>query len=274
MAASPACVCCGAALDDDQHVLAGCSATGSADWLNNFYAAWQITASALQLQVPRPSADWLQHHRFPLSAALIPTATLQHTTLSPTDTARFLPRLHIELASQLAECLRRRCDLMATFTTSAPAALHPAATTASAAPSTGLRHACPLPADRQLSVTSLRQLEVSHRQSLSSPAPVAPAAPGPFPQPHLVEIPAAGGFENSSWLFFSLKLSLAPHCLAPLQSRSWSSLNAPPVRKPLTPQAFPWPAVSSLSPESWAMLLQIMPMPSTPRLCANPSGAP
>jgi hypothetical protein len=59
---SPACLCCGAALDNDSHVLDGCPATGSTDWLHNISAAWHLAAAALKLQVLCPPSAWIQSH--------------------------------------------------------------------------------------------------------------------------------------------------------------------------------------------------------------------
>ena len=67
---TPSCLCCGAAVEDDLHAVAGCSATGSADWLANLAEAWQGAALACRLDVPVPDAAWLESLRFPLLGML------------------------------------------------------------------------------------------------------------------------------------------------------------------------------------------------------------
>jgi hypothetical protein len=179
LADSAACLCCGAVDEDDAHVLAGCAATGTSDSLAILTEAWQVAAVACSLRVPLPAAPWLEAHTFPLLAALIPESALQHASLPPPEAARFLSRLHLALAAATAERLRRRGALMDAH--QPPQLPSPAATAPlvpQSAPS-GLRHACPLPPERQLSVPALRQLEVARREALSAPPAPAPAVPLP-----------------------------------------------------------------------------------------------
>ena len=179
---SAGCACCGAAIEDDTHVLAGCPATGTADWEAIISEAWQAAAVATRLSVAPPAAPWLQQHRLPLLAALIPSSTLWHSPLPPGDAARFLHRLHLALAESTAERMRRREALHAAHQS---AAISPpsAASGDTPLPTAGLRLPCPLPPERQLSVPSLRQLEVSYRSIMSGTAPPAPAPATAAPPP-------------------------------------------------------------------------------------------
>jgi hypothetical protein len=183
---SAACLCCGAADEDDAHVLAGCTATGTSDSLAILTEAWLEAAAACSLQVPLPDDAWLAAHTFPLLAALIPRSALDHTSLSPPQASRFLPRLHLALATATAERMRRRGALMEAHQPPPPSAPTAVVAPASQPAPSGLRHACPLPQERQLSVPDLRQLEIARREALATPPASAPTAPPPL------AVPAAG----------------------------------------------------------------------------------
>jgi hypothetical protein len=174
---SAACLCCGEASEDDAHVLAGCPATGTSDSLAILTEAWQEAAVACGLQVPLPGTAWLEAHTFPLLAALIPESALHHATLPAPEAARFLNRLHLALAAATAERLRRRGSLMDEY--QPPPLAEPPAAPAPLPASSGLRHACPLPRERQLSVPALRQLEIARRGALDAPPALAPVAVPP-----------------------------------------------------------------------------------------------
>ena len=84
----------------------------------------------------------------------------------------FLRLLHLRLALLTAEQLRRRQTLIAAAEEGLP----------HASPAPPLLHPCPLPPERQLTVSDLRQLEVQRRQTLGSaslPATPPPAAAAP-----------------------------------------------------------------------------------------------
>ena len=98
-----ACRCCGAPVEDDEHVLSGCPATGSADWAASFLEVWSGVASGCRLEVPHPPLDWIAAHRLPLAAALVPESCLWHVRLPPPDVHRFRARLHVSPAERLAE---------------------------------------------------------------------------------------------------------------------------------------------------------------------------
>ena len=60
---SPACLCCQAEVEDDEHVLFGCPSTGAEDWLQSLQEAWAEVAAEIHLKVPDPPVEWLQRHR-------------------------------------------------------------------------------------------------------------------------------------------------------------------------------------------------------------------
>jgi len=170
---SPACLCCGAAIEDEEHVLAGCPATGSADWASSVLQAWADASSQLRIAVAPPPEEWVRAHRLPLVAALIPRTVLWHHPLPASEAQLFLAKLHICLATHLSDWMRRRGKLMAQ-----PGVLPPSALTSSAVAErgessssswgSGLRRPCHLPAERRLSVPELRQVERLRRET--SPA--------------------------------------------------------------------------------------------------------
>ena len=191
---SPSCLCCGVAVEDDAHVLAGCVATGAAPSVPMLQEAWLAASTASKVPAPPPPTPWLEAHQLPLIAALIPLSTLQHHPLPEQDSRRFLAALHVALAERTAEVLRRRGELMAVAPV-APAhpgsprspstALNDASPVPAAAPASerpGLRRPCGLHPSLQLSTTEQRSLEMQRRHATSTPAaapqtPVSPRAP-------------------------------------------------------------------------------------------------
>ena len=175
---STACVCCGAPLDDEVHVLSGCPATGSADSSATFIELWSAASDHCNIRVPPPPPDWIAAHRLPLAAALIPDNILWHHPLPPPTAQRFLHRLHTLLAQRSAEWLRRREELRATAaSTVLDTADDPAVDTGW---TRGHRRPSSLPVERQLSVQALRQAEID-RCSSSSSSPSSAPAPTPAP---------------------------------------------------------------------------------------------
>jgi hypothetical protein len=173
LADSEQCLCCGMTVEDDAHVLYGCSATGTVDWLNLLREVWAATARTTHLEVPLPDMGWCEIHRPRLFAALIPSSIKSLLSLSPSDTTRFLGRLHLNLAGMVAERLRRREELM-----EAQRAILPTPSPTPVAPLASFT----LSADRQLSASTLRALEVQRRTLPSlvpSPASVVPSSGEP-----------------------------------------------------------------------------------------------
>jgi hypothetical protein len=161
--ASPACPCCDGPVEDDAHVVAGCPATGSADWQSCISEAWATAVTATNLQIPLPEPSWVDTHRLQLMAAIIPASLQQHTNLPGPHHSRFCTRLHVELAIKTAHLLGRRESLI--FST----AVDPSVTAARPA---SLQPSCPLPLERQFSPVELRTLEQARRQQLF-PSPSA-----------------------------------------------------------------------------------------------------
>jgi hypothetical protein len=169
---SPACGCCDATEEDDEHAISGCPGTGTSDWPAIIMECWAAAARSIGKAVPPPAPEWLALHHLQLLAALIPSSLAAHATLPPADVPRFCQRLHRELAIALADRLFRR---QATLSAApSPAALSPASASA-ARPGVGLQRPCPLPPDRQLSPQALRRLEVQRRAAAAAPSPSPPA---------------------------------------------------------------------------------------------------
>ena len=106
-----------------------------------------------------------------LSGALIPTGTPQLEGVSSTNRSRFLLGFHRHLANGTAERLRRRGELMATFS-GEPAGL--------AVPTTDRRCLPLLPQERLLSPRTLRRIEAERRGSM--PASQSPVLEGRAPE--------------------------------------------------------------------------------------------
>ena len=231
-AASPACLCCGALIEDDVHVLSGCPATGSADWDASLREVWAATSASTNVQASPPPADWLAAYHLPLLAALIPTSSTWHLQLDVGESSRFRARLHFALAERLAETMRRRGELMA-FAQSANAmpphgpSLSREASSSSTVP--GLRRPCPLPPERRLSVSELRFLETQRRQI--QPPPSVPSSTAPSSgklrrqwlrdrlvrllQDDMVPCPAASGVSASALLALFERITSEPYTQTP-----------------------------------------------------------
>jgi ribonuclease HI len=166
--ASPACQCCDATEEDDEHVVAGCSATGTADWLALVHETWRIAALDTHVSIPAPPTGWLHQHRLQLMAAMIPVSLASLVPLPIALVGQFFRRLHFLLAGEIAERLRRREVLMIEAASSS-------ASTGPAAERRGrsLVRTCALPPERQLTVPDLRRVEVERRAA----PPAAPPAP-------------------------------------------------------------------------------------------------
>ena len=169
---SSTCPCCLSAIETDEHMLAGCPATGTVDCLALMHSAWRDASSTAS----PPPDDWLLVHRFQLLAALIPQSLHAHLTSTSNDASRIASRFHLALAVAVAERLRRRFAIAATA----------ASTDAQEPPlraATGVSLACPLPLERQLSPQALRQLELQRRDqqppATSSSATDAPPSGEP-----------------------------------------------------------------------------------------------
>ena len=50
----PQCLCCGADVEDDEHMVAGCAATGTREWPALVAEAWEVASKATSLSVPVP----------------------------------------------------------------------------------------------------------------------------------------------------------------------------------------------------------------------------
>ena len=163
---SPACPCCAAEVEDDAHVIAGCPATGSAEWCPCVQEAWMSAAAVTGLHPSVPTHDQLASYKLQLMAALIPIPLIVASSLQPSHRSRFFNRLHVELAVRVAQLLGRRETLI----------LHsPEAPLVSGLGTLAMAPLLPshLPPERQLSVEALRALERDRRVALAVPDPSA-----------------------------------------------------------------------------------------------------
>lgn len=179
MVASAACPCCASPTEDEEHILFGCPATGTADWLVLLCEAWAKAAAESEVVVAEPPEVWLQDHRWQLVSALIPSTISEEVHLAPADRARFCRRLHVQLALETAERLRRRQAMIATAVGSDGVQdCEPAAEgTNTSTWVSGLPRRCALATERQLSPRSLRDLEVQRRaDSIAAEPPSLPSS--------------------------------------------------------------------------------------------------
>ena len=84
MEESAACPCCEAPVEDDEHLLFGCLATGTADWLALLQEAWAASAAELRVEVAMPAMKLLRAHRWQLVAAIFPGSVASEAALPPT----------------------------------------------------------------------------------------------------------------------------------------------------------------------------------------------
>ena len=156
---STTCRCCGAADEDDDHLLTGCPATGAADWKSSLLEIWRAVALGLQVTVPDPSDSWLADHRYLLLAALLPAHLAVDCGVPHSVAPRFLARLHSALAAATAERLRRRGELLAQA-----AEISAAAQPGSSSQPPTSQPVSSLPAERRLTVRDIRQVEATRRR--------------------------------------------------------------------------------------------------------------
>jgi hypothetical protein len=163
------CECCGETAEDDEHLLLGCAATGSADWRASVLECRRVAARGLSETVPEPPLPWLEENRFLLVAALLPNGLVAACGVPAAVATRFLSLLHRGLAMAVAERLCRREELRVPCVSQS---LRHAAEDAVTGPTSS---GGALPAERQLSVRDLRQVDLAPRafveSSRSSPHP-------------------------------------------------------------------------------------------------------
>ena len=186
---STSCPCCGAVNDDDEHVLTGCSATGSLDWVDSVREVWRAVASEVRADLGPPPEAWLLQHCFLLRAAMIPADVVAACGVPEVVAPRFLVLLHRALAELTAESLRRREELRQT-------AASPSGTSSLVDPEHDVMRALEnpsLPVERQLSVQDLRQAERARRAAQQTAATVSQAGTS------TPAVPASGEYRRR-WL--------------------------------------------------------------------------
>jgi ribonuclease HI len=179
---STLCECCGETAEDEEHLLLGCTATGSADWQASMLECWRAAAQGLSETVPDPPLPWLEDHRFLLVAALLPTSLVAACGVPAAVATRFLSLLHRGLAMAVAERFRRREQLRA----EAPRAPQSSQLAADNPSSLPMPSGSSLPTERQLSVGDLRRVELA-RRAVAESSPPSPRPPAPLPT-----VPVAG----------------------------------------------------------------------------------
>ena len=164
--------CCGAAEEDDEHLLTGCDATGSADSMASILSVWRAVAQGLSAPIPDPPESWLEDHRFMLLAAVLPATLAVDCGVPETVATRFLARLHPALAAATAERLRRRGELLAQAVEPTSSLLPGAARL-----TTSSQPVVSLPAERRLTVRDIRQVEAAQRAAPPTSAAQMQATP-------------------------------------------------------------------------------------------------
>ena len=95
-------------------MVAGCPATGTSDWPALVEEAWKVAAKGVGVQIPMPPVGVLVQDPLMMLAALIPVHAARTWGVPPRAAPQFLGAFHRALAVAMAECLRRREELMAT----------------------------------------------------------------------------------------------------------------------------------------------------------------
>ena len=170
---SPACPCCGATEEDELHMVAGCSATGSLHWAALLSEAWAVASRQLGGLFPPPPAEWLSAHQIPLLAALIPRSLDAVPSMPRELVGRFKPLFHREVALRMAEIFRRRGELVAQAEP-CPSGEGAVERVLGAEQPVGVPLPCPLPRERQLAVGTLVQVEQERRLAAEAQPPEAP----------------------------------------------------------------------------------------------------
>jgi len=119
---SPLCPCCGAASEDDAHVVAGCPATGAGACVDVALRLWLQIAAKRGIQAPPLATSWVSALLLQLSVALIPTSARGLLGgCADSLVVSMLRDFHRGLAERLAEVLRCREELLAQASSSSGA---------------------------------------------------------------------------------------------------------------------------------------------------------
>ena len=158
---SPLCPCCGAASEDDAHVVAGCPATGAGACVDVALRLWLQIAAKRGIQAPPLATSWVSAHLLQLSVALIPTSARGLLGgCADSLVVSMLRDFHRGLAERLAEVLRCREELLA-----------------QASSSSGANGARDAPTSTStVVVVELRAAELAFSSTVSAPMPIASAS--------------------------------------------------------------------------------------------------
>ena len=214
------CPCCGAPVDDEEHMVSGCAVTGSADWLPGLLEVWRTVAQGLQLEIDPPPESFFHRFRLPLLVGVIPEALVEFFPAAlAREKVKFLRRFHAAVAAQLAEWLGRREAIRAVTapaqsTAEAPHAVHPRG----------------LPPERQLRLADLRRLEVERR--------AAPLAPQSSPSPSGEPAAPPSGVLRQRWLRARLERLLLEETADCVDAQASSSLELLALFETVTKEVF------------------------------------
>ena len=175
VAGSSACLCCGAELEDEEHILFGCPATGSSEWRQLVAEVWAAAGKAVGLEVPMLMNAVSERDRYLLMGALVPKSLVDWGVPQAVG-SRFVAALHRGLAVMVAEVLRRREELQAASRDL------PMSEGAGGVEVARMGSQAILPGERRLTVADLRDLEKNRRQGAGQRAVSSSS----------VKIPAAG----------------------------------------------------------------------------------
>ena len=111
------CVCCKeGVVENEEHVLFSCQASGADKWLEHIWSAWdEAHQKVFQSMTVAPPLAWWEKYRWMLRVGIIPKDTtlfLDQITSSTEAKAKFLKRFHLNLCNKLAELMHNRGMLM------------------------------------------------------------------------------------------------------------------------------------------------------------------
>ena len=111
-------MCCKeGAIENEEHALFVCQATGADKWLEQIWMAWdEDHQKVLKGMTVAPTLAWWERNRWMLRAAIIPRDTvefLDRITSSTEIKMKFLKKFHLNLCAKLADLMHKRGVLKA-----------------------------------------------------------------------------------------------------------------------------------------------------------------
>ena len=101
-------------LEDEQHALFECTASGASAWLGRLQTAWAEAMECLNdaAEIQSPPEEWFVENRWKLRVGIIPRSAWGFLGQAEKGISA-LRKLHIKLVSELAEVMRTRGELYA-----------------------------------------------------------------------------------------------------------------------------------------------------------------